>query len=156
MRSVIAQRLTASKFTIPHKYTTMQIALDRTMALRKQINSTRLFFRFFVSSFPQPKVTLFAEEEKERLSINDFVIKAVAAALRQVPEVNVIYTNDEMVPCKTVDISVAVAIDGGLITPIIKNADTLGLRAISRTTKVRQQKSIWLFLTENTPNWCAY
>lgn len=78
---------------------------------------------------------LIAVAADERLSLNDLVIKAAALALRDVPEVNVVFRNGAAEPVPTVDVSVAVAIDGGLITPIVRNADTLGLRAISSAIK---------------------
>jgi pyruvate dehydrogenase E2 component (dihydrolipoamide acetyltransferase) len=85
------------------------------LALRGQINATR--------------------ENALRISVNDFVIKAAAVALREVPEANVIWTEDALLKLGSVDIAVAVATDGGLITPIIRNADQMSIAAISSSMK---------------------
>jgi pyruvate dehydrogenase E2 component (dihydrolipoamide acetyltransferase) len=118
MRKVIARRLTEAKQTIPHIYLTIDCEIDELLKLRKQLNAK-------------------AEAAKAdyKLSVNDFVIRAAALALRKVPGANVSWTDDAVLQHNTVDISVAVAIPGGLITPIVKNADHKGLAAISREMK---------------------
>jgi len=118
MRKVIARRLTEAKQTIPHIYLTIDCEIDELLKLRKQLNAK-------------------AEAAKAdyKLSVNDFVIRAAALALRKVPGANVSWTDDAVLQHNAVDISVAVAIPGGLITPIIKNADHKGLAAISREMK---------------------
>ena len=111
MRKVIARRLTEAKQTIPHFYLTVDCELDALLALRKQINDR--------------------DGADYKLSVNDFVIKASALALKKVPMANVSFAGDKLLQYKTVDISVAVAIPDGLITPIIRQADTKGLGQIS-------------------------
>ncbi|KAL1461447.1 hypothetical protein WDU94_013346 [Cyamophila willieti] len=122
MRRTIAKRLTESKTQIPHMYSSVESSMDKTMALRAQLKSAGI-----------------------NVSVNDFVIKAVALALRQCPLVNCLYSKDEVVSHPTVDISVAVATDNGLITPIVKNADDKAIDAISAevrelANKARQNK----------------
>ncbi|KAK3925411.1 Dihydrolipoyllysine-residue acetyltransferase component 1 of pyruvate dehydrogenase complex, mitochondrial [Frankliniella fusca] len=112
MRKTIAKRLTESKTQIPHSYGLVECQVDKVMALRKQLKS-----------------------ENINVSINDFVIKAVAVALQQVPEINALFSNDKLSVSNVVDISVAVATPNGLITPIIKDADRLGLVQISQKMK---------------------
>ena len=115
MRRTIARRLLEAKTTVPHFYLTLDCELDPMLALRGQINATR--------------------ENALRISVNDFVIKAAAVALREVPEANVIWTEDALLKLGSVDIAVAVATDGGLITPIIRNADQMSIAAISSSMK---------------------
>jgi pyruvate dehydrogenase E2 component (dihydrolipoamide acetyltransferase) len=119
MRKVIARRLTESKQQVPHFYLTVDCEIDRLLAGRVSLNARS----------PEKGPGAF------KLSVNDFVIKAVAAALRQVPNANASYSDDGMLLWDNVDISVAVAIPGGLITPIIRNADKKGLVEISSTMK---------------------
>ena len=119
MRKVIARRLTESKQQVPHFYLTVDCEIDRLLAGRASLNARS----------PEKGPNAF------KLSVNDFVIKAVAAALRQVPNANASYSDDGMLLWDNVDISVAVAIPGGLITPIIRNADKKGLVEISNTMK---------------------
>ena len=119
MRKVIARRLTESKQQVPHFYLTVDCEIDRLLAGRVSLNACS----------PEKGPGAF------KLSVNDFVIKAVAAALRQVPNANASYSDDGMLLWDNVDISVAVAIPGGLITPIIRNADKKGLVEISSTMK---------------------
>ncbi len=118
MRKVIARRLTEAKQTIPHIYLTIDCEIDELLKLRKQLNAK-------------------AEAAKAdyKLSVNDFVIRAAALALRKVPGANVSWTDDAVLQHNAVDISIAVAVPGGLITPIVKNADQKGLAAISREMK---------------------
>lgn len=111
IRKVIAQRLSESKQTIPHYYLTVDVAMDRVNEIREKFN------RF--------------GEGKFKLSINDFIIKASARAMSDVPAVNSAWYGSFIREYKTVDICVAVATDSGLITPIIKDADLKGLQAIS-------------------------
>jgi len=114
MRKTIAKRLTESKQTVPHFYLSVDIELDNLLAARKQLN---------------------AMSDEYKISVNDFVIKACAAGLMKVPAANVQYMGDTMRQFKRADISVAVAIEGGLITPVIRGADQKGLRQISTETK---------------------
>jgi len=117
MRKIIAKRLTDSKSTVPHFYTSIEIELDEILALRKRLLS----------------------QHKVKVSVNDIILKASALALRDVPEVNSSLTtasNTSRVSVSpTIDISVAVATPTGLITPIVPNADTLGLSEISSAIK---------------------
>ncbi|MDH3658566.1 MAG: pyruvate dehydrogenase complex dihydrolipoamide acetyltransferase [Alphaproteobacteria bacterium] len=115
MRKVIARRLTEAKQTIPHFYLTMDCELDALLALRKQLNGR--------------------EEADYKLSVNDFVIKASALALKKVPMANVSFAGDKLLRYKSIDISVAVAIPDGLITPIVRKADKKGLGQISEEMK---------------------
>jgi pyruvate dehydrogenase E2 component (dihydrolipoamide acetyltransferase) len=121
MRKIIAQRLVQAKQTIPHFYLTMDCNLDRLMAAREQINA----------SAPKDK----DGKPAYKLSVNDFVIKALAVALQQVPDCNVSWTEAGMVKHKHSDIGVAVAMPGGLITPIIRNAESKSLSTISNEMK---------------------
>jgi pyruvate dehydrogenase E2 component (dihydrolipoamide acetyltransferase) len=119
MRKVIARRLTEAKSTIPHFYLSMDIEIDAMNKLLAELNAK--------APKEGPGAYL--------ITINDMVIKATAATLRKVPTVNASWTDDGMVFYDDVDISVAVAIPDGLITPIIRRADTKGLAAISREMK---------------------
>ncbi|MEX2200331.1 MAG: 2-oxo acid dehydrogenase subunit E2, partial [Dongiaceae bacterium] len=120
MRKVIAQRLQESKQTIPHFYLTLDVELDALLALRKQFNEKR---------------------DDLKITVNDLLIRSCGMALAQVPECNVIWTGNQMMRSKSYDVSVAVAIDGGLITPIIKNADRKGLGAISAEMKDKAERA---------------
>ncbi len=111
MRKVIAKRLTESKQSIPHFYLTVKCELDKLLAMRSEINLSK--------------------EKDNRISVNDFVIKALAMALVTTEDANVMWMSDAMRHFNTVDMSVAVAIDGGLVTPIIKNAELKTLSQIS-------------------------
>lgn len=111
MRKTIARRLTESKTTVPHFYLTADCAMDKLIALRAEINATAT----------------------RKISINDFIVKAVAAALRDMPEMNVSWTEAALRKYEQVDISVAVSTDTGLITPVVRQADRLPLAAISST-----------------------
>ena len=115
MRKVIASRLTASARDIPHFNVTADIEIDNLMKARKDLNGR--------------------DGADYKISINDFVIKAVAVALKRCPDVNVSYTDDAILKFKRADVSIAVAIEGGLITPIIKDAGAMGLAEISATAK---------------------
>jgi pyruvate dehydrogenase E2 component (dihydrolipoamide acetyltransferase) len=119
IRKVIARRLTEAKSTIPHFYVSMDIEIDAMVALLAQLNAK--------SPKEGPDAYL--------VTINDMVIKAAAATLRKVPTVNASWTDDGMVFYDDVDISVAVSIPDGLITPIVRRADQKGLASISREMK---------------------
>ena len=116
MRKVIARRLTESKTQVPHFYVSVDIELDALLALRSKLNAT-------------------AQENSFKISVNDMMIKAVALALKKVPGVNVQFTDAETLHFENVDISMAVSIPDGLITPIIRNADRKSLRDISVEAK---------------------
>ena len=115
MRKVIARRLTEAKREIPHFYVSMDIELDALLKLREELNARS----------PKDGAGAF------RLSVNDFIIKAAAVTLRRVPKVNASFTEDAIVLYDDIDISVAVSIPDGLITPIVRHADRKGLAAIS-------------------------
>lgn len=119
MRKVIARRLTESKSTIPHFYVSVDVELDALLALRTQLNS----------------LSNVEGAGAFKLSVNDMLIKASAIALKQVPEVNATYTEEAMVLYDNVDISVAVSLDDGLITPIIRQAELKSLKTISLEAK---------------------
>ncbi len=116
MRKVIARRMTESKSTVPHFYLTVDCELDALLDLRKQLN-----------------VKL--EADGIKLSVNDFIIKAAALTLKKVPAANAQFAGDKMYRFSRADISVAVAIEGGLITPVIKGACGKGLKDISQEMK---------------------
>jgi pyruvate dehydrogenase E2 component (dihydrolipoamide acetyltransferase) len=115
IRKIIAKKLTESKQQIPHFYLSIECNLDTLLNARAALNE--------------------AAGEKYKLSVNDFVIKASAMALRDVPEANASWSESAILRYNNVDISVAVAIDGGLITPIIKNADHKSMQIISNEMK---------------------
>ena len=117
MRRTIAQRLTASVQTIPHFYLTMDCDIGRLLAAREEINA----------SAPKDK----DGKPAYKLSVNDFVIKALALALQRIPDANVSWTEAGMLRHRHSDIGVAVALPGGLITPIVRNAENRSLSAIS-------------------------
>jgi pyruvate dehydrogenase E2 component (dihydrolipoamide acetyltransferase) len=116
MRATIARRLVEAKSTIPHFYLTADIEIGRLMAMREEANAAA------------PKKD---GEPAFKLSLNDFVIKAWAAALQRVPAANAVWAGDRMLRFKSSDIGVAVALEGGLITPVIRNAEAKSLTAIS-------------------------
>jgi len=121
MRRTIAQRLTAATQSVPTFYLTIDCDIGRLLDAREQINAAA------------PK-----DKEKKplyKLSVNDFVIKALAVALQQVPDCNVSWTEAGMVKHKHSDVGVAVAMPGGLITPIIRNAESKSLSTISNEMK---------------------
>jgi len=114
MRRVIARRLAESKQTVPHFYMSVDCVIDDLMKIRASLN---------------------AKPEAPRISINDFVIRAVALALRQVPRANASWSEDATILWERADIAVAVALDDGLITPIVKGADQKGLAQIAAESK---------------------
>jgi pyruvate dehydrogenase E2 component (dihydrolipoamide acetyltransferase) len=121
MRRTIAQRLTASVQTVPHFYLTIDCDIGKLLAAREEINA----------SAPKDK----EKKPLYKLSVNDFVIKAMAVALQRIPNCNVSWTESGMLKHKHSDIGVAVAMPGGLITPIIRNAETKSLSTISSEMK---------------------
>src|ERR1051326_2267960 len=121
MRRTIAQRLTASVQTIPHFYLTVDCDIGKLTAAREEINAAA----------PKDK----DGKPAYKLSVNDFVIKALALALQRVPDANVSWTDAGMLKHKHSDIGVAVAMPNGLITPIIRAAETKSLSAISNEMK---------------------
>ena len=116
IRKVIARRMLESKQTVPHFYLTGEFEIDALLAARQAINAV-------------------LEKKGTKVSVNDMVIKACAKALRDHPDCNASWTEDEMVQYGAVDISVAVATDRGLITPIVRNADLKGLAQIATDMK---------------------
>jgi pyruvate dehydrogenase E2 component (dihydrolipoamide acetyltransferase) len=113
MRRTIARRLSEAKQTVPHFYVSLDCEIDALLQIREQLNA----------------------KSPDKISINDFVIRAAALALRQVPAANAAWSEDGILLWERVDIAVAVALPDGLITPIVKAADTKGLAAIARDTK---------------------
>jgi pyruvate dehydrogenase E2 component (dihydrolipoamide acetyltransferase) len=119
IRKIIARRLTEAKATIPHFYVSMDVEIDALLKLVNDLNARS----------PAEGADAY------KLSVNDLVIKASAAALRRVPKVNASWTDDAILQYEDVDISVAVAIPDGLITPVMRRADQKGLATISREMK---------------------
>jgi pyruvate dehydrogenase E2 component (dihydrolipoamide acetyltransferase) len=119
MRRVIAQRLTLAKQTIPHFYLTVECRIDNLLHARAQMNATA------------PK----AGPRAFKLSVNDFAIKALALALMQVPAANVTWTEGGTLRHKYADVGVAVAIEGGLFTPVVRHAEIKSLSEISNEMK---------------------
>jgi pyruvate dehydrogenase E2 component (dihydrolipoyllysine-residue acetyltransferase) len=117
MRRIIATRLVEAKQTIPHFYLTTDIDVGRLMAMREEANA----------AVPKGK----DGQPAFKLSLNDFIIKAWAAALQRIPAANAVWAGDRILQFRNSDIGVAVALDGGLITPVIRNAETKSLTAIS-------------------------
>jgi pyruvate dehydrogenase E2 component (dihydrolipoamide acetyltransferase) len=116
MRKIIAARLTEAKQTIPHFYLRRDIRLDALLAFRGELNAG-------------------LEKRGVKLSVNDFIIKACAIALQQVPKANAVWAGDRVLELKPSDVAVAVAIDGGLFTPVLKDAETKSLSALSAEMK---------------------
>jgi pyruvate dehydrogenase E2 component (dihydrolipoamide acetyltransferase) len=121
MRKIIAQRLTLSKQTIPHFYLTLDCEIGKLLAARAEINDTA------------PKTQ--DGKPAYKISVNDFVIKALALALQRVPDANVTWTEGGMLHHHHSDIGVAVAISGGLITPVVRQAESKSLSTISNEMK---------------------
>lgn len=115
MRKTIAKRLTESARDIPHFTLQVDVEIDKLLAMRKQLNER--------------------DGADYKISVNDFIVKATALALTRVPDCNVAYTDSAILKFKQVDMAIAVAIDGGLITPIIKNCAAKGLATISKEAK---------------------
>jgi pyruvate dehydrogenase E2 component (dihydrolipoamide acetyltransferase) len=116
MRKTIAARLTEAKQSIPHFYLRRDIELDELMAFRGDLNKQ-------------------LEARGVKLSVNDFIIKACALALQSVPEANAVWAGDRVLKLKPSDVAVAVAIDGGLFTPVLKDAEMKSLSALSAEMK---------------------
>ena len=108
MRRTIATRLAESKQTIPHFYLSVECEIDRLIELRAQLNA-----------------------DDRRISVNDFVVRAAALALVEVPEANVSYTDEALIRYDRVDVAIAVATEGGLVTPLVREADRKELEALS-------------------------
>jgi pyruvate dehydrogenase E2 component (dihydrolipoamide acetyltransferase) len=119
MRRAIARRLAESKATVPHFYLTAECAVDDLLALRRQVN----------------------EASPVKVSINDFVIMAAAAAFRDVPEANVTWSDEGLLAHENVDLSIAVATEGGLVTPVLRGAGRLRLSEIARSAADLAQRA---------------
>ncbi len=126
MRKVIAKRLLESKQFVPHFYLSADLNIDKLLEMRETINGAATN----VHGKPSYKV-----------SVNDLVIKAVALALKKVPQANSSWSDDAILLYNNIDISVAVAIDGGLITPIVRNADQKSIVEISKEMKELAKKA---------------
>ncbi|WP_343079339.1 pyruvate dehydrogenase complex dihydrolipoamide acetyltransferase [Ostreiculturibacter nitratireducens] len=116
MRKTIAARLTEAKQTIPHFYLRREVRLDALLAFRSELNAK-------------------LEARGVKLSVNDFIIKACALALQAVPDANAVWAGDRILKLKPSDVAVAVAIDGGLFTPVLKDAEKKSLSALSAEMK---------------------
>jgi len=119
MRSTIARRLVEAKQTIPHFYLTADVTMDSLLKLREEANA----------GAPKDGAGAY------KLSVNDFVVKALALALQRVPAANAVWAGDRILRFKHSDVGVAVAIEGGLLTPVIRNAEGKSLSAISNEMK---------------------
>ncbi|HCU06250.1 MAG TPA: pyruvate dehydrogenase complex dihydrolipoamide acetyltransferase [Holosporales bacterium] len=119
MRKTVAKRLTESKNTVPHFYLIADCELDALLALRAQINA----------------------ESSHKISVNDMVIKACSKVLQDVPEINVTWHDTYIRQYRNIDISVAVAIDGGLVTPVLCNTENMKLSEISTSVKALAEKA---------------
>jgi pyruvate dehydrogenase E2 component (dihydrolipoamide acetyltransferase) len=120
IKKVTAARLTESKRTVPHFYLSVDVRMDQIVSARAKLN---------------------AGKEKGKISVNDFVVKAAASALKQVPDVNASWMGDKIRVYKNADISVAVQTDAGLMVPIVRNACGLGLSGISSEVRVLAGKA---------------
>ncbi len=116
MRKTIAARLTEAKQTIPHFYLRRDIKLDALLKFRAELNHT-------------------LTGKGVKLSVNDFIIKAVANALQEVPEANAVWAGDRVLQMKSSDVAVAVAIEGGLFTPVLRDSDMKSLSTLSKEMK---------------------
>ncbi|ARJ06719.1 acetyltransferase component of pyruvate dehydrogenase complex [Cnuibacter physcomitrellae] len=119
MRRAIARRLTESKSTVPHFYLTTEARVDDLLALRERVNAS----------------------SPRRVSVNDLILKAVAAAFGDVPEANVTWSDDGLVVHRTVDIGVAIATEGGLVTPVVRDVQRTSLTEVSRTVADLAERS---------------
>jgi len=124
MRRTIGSRLSQSKQEIPHYYVTVDVNMDKVLKLREVFNKT-----------------LTEKDKSAKLSVNDFIVKAVACALSDVPEANSAWLGEVIRTYKKADISVAVATPTGLITPIVKDAGSKGLATISAENKALVKKA---------------
>lgn len=121
MRKTVAKRLVESKQTVPHFYLTIDVELDQLMALREQVNAS-------APKDGDGKPTY-------KISVNDFVIKALALGLQKVPAANAVWAEDRILKFRHSDVGVAVAVEGGLFTPIVRKAETKTLSVISNEMK---------------------
>ena len=121
MRKTIARRLTESSQKIPHYFLSVDCELDQLLTQRKQLNA--------------------GLNPEDKISLNDFIIRAVALTMKKVPNSNVMWNEDTVLRFKEVDISVAVAVDGGLITPVVRKACSKGLSEIAAETKTLASKA---------------
>jgi pyruvate dehydrogenase E2 component (dihydrolipoamide acetyltransferase) len=119
MRRAIARRLTEAKATVPHFYLTAECVVDDLLALRRQVN----------------------DASPVKVSINDFVLVAAAAAFRAVPEANVTWSDEGLLAPENVDLSIAVATDGGLVTPVLRSVDRLRLCEVARSAADLAQRA---------------
>lgn len=115
MRNVVASRLTESSRDIPHFYMSVDCRIDALLDLRKQLNDKT--------------------SKEDRISVNDMLVKAVAKTFQKVPEANVMWAGDSILSFDQSDISIAVAIDNGLITPVVVNADKLSISELAKSSK---------------------
>ncbi len=122
MRKVIARRMTESKTQVPHFYLTIDVELDRLLEVRRELNAK-------------------LADEGVKISVNDFVIRACALALKKVPAANAMFAGDRILRFRRADISVAVAVDGGLVTPVVRGADAKGLAEIAREMRELADKA---------------
>ena len=127
VRKIIAKRLVESKQNVPHFYLSLDLKIDKLLEVRKSLNDLA---HLDGNSNPNYKI-----------SVNDLIIKAVALALKKVPEANSSWSDEAILLYNNIDISVAVAIDGGLLTPIIKNADQKSIQVISNEMKSLAKKA---------------
>lgn len=127
MRRAIARRLTESTATVPHFYLRADLRAERLLDMREQVNGM----------------------SQTRVSINDLLVKAAAAAYQRVPEANVIWINDTIRVFDTVDVAVAVAIDGGLVTPVVRSVETLKLTQINATVRDLAERARGGRITQN-------
>ncbi|AFC74878.1 pyruvate dehydrogenase complex dihydrolipoamide acetyltransferase [Rickettsia parkeri str. Tate's Hell] len=123
IRKIIAKRLLESKQTVPHFYLSIECNVDKLLDIREDINK------------------FFSEDKSTRISVNDFIILAVAKALQEVPNANASWGEDAIRYYNNVDISVAVAIENGLVTPIVKNANQKNILELSREMKALIKKA---------------
>ncbi|AFB26324.1 MULTISPECIES: pyruvate dehydrogenase complex dihydrolipoamide acetyltransferase [spotted fever group] len=123
IRKIIAKRLLESKQTVPHFYLSIECNVDKLLDIREDINKS------------------FSEDKSTRISVNDFIILAVAKALQEVPNANASWGEDAIRYYNNVDISVAVAIENGLVTPIVKNANQKNILELSREMKALIKKA---------------
>jgi len=121
MRTVVAARLTQAKQTIPHFYLNIECNLDNLLASRAEINAAA----------PKNK----DGKPEYKISVNDFIVKAWALALQKIPDGNATWAGDSILYHKASDVAVAVAVPGGLFTPVVRSAETMSLRQISETVR---------------------
>ncbi|MBB1510948.1 dihydrolipoamide acetyltransferase family protein [Tessaracoccus sp. MC1756] len=113
MRRAVARRLTESKSSVPHFYVVADCRMDELLSLRAKVN----------------------EQSTVRISVNDFILKAVAAAMSDVPAMNAVWSDDGTLKARHVDVAVAVAVEGGLLTPVVRDVDVLPLSKLATTVR---------------------